>query len=142
MRDDTYVTLVALEHDWGHAWMTRNVALCEQIMADDFLEVSALGRVASRGEWIEAMRGHPPRQLQWADVRVRPAGRCAIVHGLLRVHAAVPGHDVRQALVATDVWLWRGGTWQVVSRQLTASHTHLPLELGASMSARDSHIPH
>jgi hypothetical protein len=90
MRDDTYVTLVALEHDWGHAWMTRNVALCEQIMADDFLEVSALGRLASRGEWIAAMRAIlsascsgptcacDPRALRH---RPRPASRPGTVPG-------------------------------------------------------------
>jgi ketosteroid isomerase-like protein len=128
MRDDTYVTLAALEHDWGHAWTTRNATLCQQLMADDFLEVSALGRLTSRAEWIAAMQGNPPRQLHWADVRVRPAGRCAIVHGLLRLLGHAKGHDLRQSFVATDVWLWRSGTWQVVSRQLTASHAHVPAD--------------
>lgn len=128
MRDDTYVTLAALEHDWGHAWTTRNTALCEQLMADDFLEVSALGRVTSRAEWILEMQGNPPRQLHWADVRVRPAGRCAIVHGLLRLLAQAKGHDLRHSFVATDVWLWRSGSWQVVSRQLTAAHAHLTFQ--------------
>lgn len=125
MRDDTYVTLAALEHDWGHAWMTRNATLCEQLMADDFLEVSALGRLTSRAEWIAAMLGNAPRQLVWSDIRVRPAGRCAVVHGVLRLLSSNQRNDQRQCFIATDVWLWRSGTWQVVSRQLTASHTHL-----------------
>ena len=129
MRQDTYVTLAALEHDWGHAWMTRNDTLCEQLMADDFLEVSALGHLASRAEWIALMERNAPRQLQWADVRVRPVGRCAIVHGFLRVLGSAQGHDVRQSFIATDVWLWRSTSWQVVSRQLTASHSHHPQEL-------------
>lgn len=126
MRQDTYVTLAALEHDWGHAWMTRNATLCEQLMADDFLEVSALGRLASRAEWLSMMQGNAPRQIQWSDLRVRTVGRCAIVHGFLRLLGSAHGHDVRQTHVATDVWLWRGSNWQVVSRQLTNSHSHAP----------------
>jgi len=141
MRDDTYVTLAALEHDWGHAWMTRNATLCEQLMADDFLEVSALGRLASRAEWIAFMERNAPRQLQWADLRVRHVGRCAIVHGFLRVLGSANGHDLRQSFIATDVWLWRSGSWQVVSRQLTASHSHHPHELGLA-PAHESDTSH
>lgn len=135
MRQDAYVTLAALEHDWGHAWMTRNENLCEQLMADDFLEVSAHGRLASRAEWISLMQRTAPRQLQWADLRVRPAGRCAIVHGYLRLLGAAHGHDLRQSFIATDVWLCRGSHWQVVSRQLTASHAPLH-ELGGAAAGQ------
>lgn len=141
MRQDTYVTLAALEHDWGHAWMTRNSMLCEQLMADDFLEVSCLGRLVSRAEWVALMHGNAPRQLQWADLRVRPAGRCAIVHGFLRLLASAGGHDVRQSFIATDVWMWRTCSWQVVSRQLTSTHGHPPTDLGKG-APRDLEIPH
>lgn len=140
MRQDTYVTLAALEHDWGHAWMTRNATLCEQLMADDFLEVSALGRLASRAEWVSLMQRNAPRQLQWSDLRVRPAGRCAIVHGLLRILGSAQGRDVRQNFIATDVWLWRASNWQVVSRQLTSTHGHAH-ELGHPI-AREFEISH
>jgi ketosteroid isomerase-like protein len=53
------------------------------------------------------------------EVRVRPFGDVAIVHSRTRQQATVHGHDWSGAFLLTDVWAWRDGRWQVVSRHGT-----------------------
>jgi hypothetical protein len=124
MKQEVHVTLAALEHDWGHAWMARDARVCADLLADDYVEICANGRFVSKPEWLGAL-ARPPRQLRWLDLRVRPFARCAIVHGRLHLLAAANGHDHRENLIATDIWAWRDERWQVVSRQLTLEHAHL-----------------
>lgn len=123
MKQEVFVTLAALEHDWGHAWINRDARICADLIADDFLEIGANGRFVSKSEWLGAI-ARPPRQLHWLDLRVRPLARCAIVHGRLHLLGASNGHDHRESVIATDVWTWRDERWQVVSRQLTSEHAH------------------
>jgi hypothetical protein len=123
MKQEMFVTLAALEHDWGHAWMNRDSRICADLIADDFLEIGANGRFVSKSEWLGAI-ARPPRQVHWLDLRVRPLARCAIVHGRLHLLAGSNGHDHRDSLIATDVWSLRDDRWQVVSRQLTPEHAH------------------
>ena len=120
MRDDTYATLAALEFDWANAWLNHNEAICEYLLADDFVEIAATGQVASKGEWLAALESHAPRLVTWSDMRVRPFGRFAIVHGKLQFVGDQCG--AHRSYLATDIWACRGSEWRVVSRQLTKAH--------------------
>jgi ketosteroid isomerase-like protein len=119
MREDAYATLAALEHDWADAWLTGNVAVCQRLLAYDFMEVSACGRLVSKGEWIAAIELNRPRTIDWGDVRIRLFGRFAVVHSRLHLTNNAKGQEHRAEYMATDIWTCHGEEWQVVSRQLT-----------------------
>ena len=119
MRQDSHATLAALEHDWADAWLSANAAICHRLLADDFVEVSACGRLVSKGEWITAAEFNRPRRVDWGDIRIRLFGRLAVVHSRLLLTNSAKGQEHRAELIATDVWTCHGEQWQVVSRQLT-----------------------
>lgn len=71
-------------------------------------------------EWIENAMG-PIRgeAFEWEEIHVRPFGDVAIVHAKARQRASVSGQDWSGLFLLTDVWVWRGDRWQVVSRHGT-----------------------
>lgn len=112
--------IVALERAWMAAWLNRDRALCERILADDFLLTSARGVLMGKNEWLDAaMESFRGEAFEWLEIRVRPFGDVAIVHAKARQRASVSGQDWSGLFLLTDVWVWRDDRWQVVSRHGT-----------------------
>jgi len=109
-----------LEQSWMDAWVAKDRAMCERILADDFLLTSARGTLMSKSEWIAgAMGPFVCSAFHWEQIQVRPFGDVAIAHGRARQHASVAGQDWSGVFLVTDVWVRRHGQWQVVSRHGT-----------------------
>ena len=112
--------ITALEDRWSRAFLERDMAFLEQIVAPDF-EVHGWrgGRYLStaRGPWMEGARTwhfveHPSEVLH---VRVYGDTAVATVKG--RLVAERNGRPYRDnEWVVTDTWQRRNGRWQVVFR--------------------------
>jgi len=118
--DAAETALPALEAQWMQAWLDKDRATCEAILADDFLLTSARGMLLDKSAWLDGAMG-PIRgtSFAWDEVRVRSFGDVAIVHARTRQQATVGDQDWSGAFLVTDVWVWRDGRWQVVSRHGT-----------------------
>jgi hypothetical protein len=109
-----------LEQSWMAAWVTKDRATCQRILADDFLLTSARGALMSKSEWLAgAMGPFVCTDFHWEQIQVRPFGDAAVVHGRSRQQATVAGQDWSGVFLVTDVWVRRNGLWQVVSRHGT-----------------------
>jgi ketosteroid isomerase-like protein len=109
-----------LEQSWMAAWVAKDRATCERILADDFLLTSARGALMSKSEWIAgAMGPFVCSAFHWEQIQVRPFGDVAIVHGRAKQQATVAGQDWSGVFLVTDVWLRCNGLWQVVTRHGT-----------------------
>jgi ketosteroid isomerase-like protein len=109
-----------LEQSWMDAWVVKDRATCERILADDFLLTSARGALMSKSEWLAgAMGPFVCSSIKWEQIQVRPFGDVAVVHGRSRQEATVSGQDWSGVFLVTDVWVRRNGLWQVVSRHGT-----------------------
>ncbi len=112
-----------LEQAWMTAWVERDLATCERILADDFMLTSARGVLMSKREWLAAaMSTFSCTAFIWEELLVRPFGLAddmAIVHGRSTQQASVAGRDWSGVFLVTDVWARRNGQWQVVSRHGT-----------------------
>ena len=109
-----------LEQAWMAAWVGKDRATCERLLADDFLLTSARGSLMSKSEWLAgAMGPFTCSSFHWEQIHVRPFGDVAIVHGRSKQEATVAGQDWSGVFLVTDVWLMRDGRWQVVSRHGT-----------------------
>ena len=109
-----------LEQSWMAAWVTKDRATCQRILADDFLLTSARGALMSKSEWLAgAMGPFVCTDFHWEQIQVRRFGDVAVVHGRSKQQATVAGQDWSGVFLVTDVWVRRNGLWQVVSRHGT-----------------------
>jgi ketosteroid isomerase-like protein len=109
-----------LERAWMNAWVERDRATCERVLADDFLLTSARGVLMPKNEWLAAaMSSFTCTAFAWEELLVRPFGDTAIVHGRSRQQASVSGQDWSGVFLVTDVWARRNNQWQVVARHGT-----------------------
>ena len=102
------------------AWVCKDRAVCESILAEDFLLTSARGVLMPKADWLAAAMGSfNCNKFVWEQLAVRPFGDTAIVHGRARQQASVSGQDWSGLFLVTDIWVNRNGHWQVVSRHGT-----------------------
>lgn len=111
-----------LEHDWGQAFVRRDFALIERIVAPEFrlAVVSPQGRVflTYRDEWMRNTRAFEVSAFEAEVVDVTTAGNTAValVQGLWTVKRRADGPFETIRFAVTDTWLRRNGRWQVIHR--------------------------
>jgi ketosteroid isomerase-like protein len=109
-----------LERAWMEAWRLKDRATCDRLLAEDFLLTSARGVLMPKSQWLDgAMGPFVCEAFAWEEILVRSFGEVAIVHARARQRAQVSGQDWSGTFLLTDVWAYRGGRWQVVSRHGT-----------------------
>lgn len=114
------IAIPQLEESWMQAWVRKDRATCEAILAEDFLLTSARGILMPKADWLAgAMDSFNCTAFAWEQLTVRPFGDTAIVHGRAKQQASVSGQDWSGVFLVTDVWVRRDGQWQVVSRHGT-----------------------
>jgi ketosteroid isomerase-like protein len=109
--------LRAINHRFIHAGVDAGGHLIEALTHADFLLTQADGAWLSRADFVAQVRQRPPLPGTAAtDQRVRLFGPVAVVHGLF----VVPLHGGTVARRrTTDVYLWNGSVWRLVSAQET-----------------------
>lgn len=120
--DPAEAQLARLEHQWGEAFVQRDFAFIERIVAPEFRLVVAQpdGRVdiIRRKDWMKHTRDWTHHAFAVEVVDVNRVGDTAIVsaQGLWTVtmQPGTPPQPIR--FVATDTWVRRHGQWQVVHR--------------------------
>ena len=124
MPSDAEIEIPTLERLWMDAWKKKDRAVCERILAEDFLLTSARGVLMPKSEWLDAAMGpFSCEEFEWDEIRVRPFGDVAIVHAKARQRASVSGQDWSGLVLLTDVWVRRDERWQIVSRHGTGPLT-------------------
>lgn len=117
-KDDIRKTLLSLEQAWMESLRVGDADSLSQIISGDFTFTSP--RVIDgmdRVKYLEsALRDLKLTSFEFNKTTVRLFGRTAIVSGLLKQKATVKGEDWGGNYLITDVWISRGGNWQVVSR--------------------------
>ena len=111
-----------LEEDWGQAFVKRDFALIERIVAPEYRLVVAGpdGRwhVTSRVEWMKNARAFQSKAFAVETVDVNAVGDTIVAsaQGVWTV-ARRPGEEARPTrFFVTDTWVRRNGTWQVIHR--------------------------
>jgi len=111
------VQLRAVNHRSIDLPADSRAGLAAALTGEDFLLTDSDGAWRSRAEFLNRLRQQPPSEdLAHEDVRVRLFGRVALVHGVVGV-ARANGVTVRVRY--TDVHIWAGAAWRLVSVQNT-----------------------
>jgi len=117
-RDTAEAQLRALNHRFLHAGIDASGALVEALTHDDFVLTRTDGAWLSRADFVTLVRQQPAQPDSRIDeLRVRLFGSVAVVHGVFA--ARRPAGPVA-SLRYTDVYLWSGRMWRLLSSQDTA----------------------
>lgn len=113
--------IARLEEEWMQAWVRKDVATCDRILADDFLLTSARGVLMPKADWLEAATtAITATRFVWESLRVHLlAEDVALVHGRCQQDAIAAGQDWSGLFLVSDTWARRDGCWQVVARHGT-----------------------
>lgn len=118
--DQTAKSLIDMERQWAEAACTHSV-IVQTILADDFQGTSPEGKRYSKLEAVEEAKTSKTeaRECRLNDAKVHFFGdNIALVYGSeSSVRKASDGKEYTRALVWTDTWLKRNGSWQIVAAQ-------------------------
>ena len=106
---------------WGFAYIRRDTAALEQILADDYTFTDPLGGVTDKRRNLDYISSGLCRieDTHSRDVCVRIYGETAVVTALSIFKASYKGVSVRGRYQYTDVLVRRQGRWYAVASQAT-----------------------
>jgi ketosteroid isomerase-like protein len=109
--------LIKLENEWADAWVKRDVAFFDRIIADDYTWTSPWGEVWTKAQDLALVKSGKDVIKSWvlADIKVRVYGDTAVVTGRNTVKETYKSEDVSGQNRWTHTWVKRAGRWQCVA---------------------------
>jgi ketosteroid isomerase-like protein len=109
--------LITLENEWADAWVKRDVAFFDRIMADDYTWTSPWGEVLTKAHNLALVKSGEDVIKSWvlADIEVRVYGDAAVVSGRDTIKETYKGEDVSSQNRWTHTWVKIAGRWQCVA---------------------------
>jgi ketosteroid isomerase-like protein len=109
--------LIKLENEWADAWVKRDVAFFDRIIADDYTWTSPWGEVWTKAQDLALLKSGQDVIKSWvlADMKVRVYGDAAVVTGRNTIKETYKGEDVSGQNRWTHTWVKRAGRWQCVA---------------------------
>ena len=109
--------LETLNREWLTAYKTRDGAVLERILADDFEAVYPGGSVLKKADLIKAATN--PRRtvadISWENLKIMVFGDVAVVSARSRMAGTTEGRAFSGVNDYADVYVKRSGTWRAVS---------------------------
>ncbi len=119
--------LRAVNHRFLNAKLDPDGTLVDTLTHADFVLTAADGAWRDRAAFVAAVRRQQPADgATLDDLRVQRFGRVVLVHGLFTAPAE---NGVARRLRFTDVHLWTGTGWQLVSAQESPLRETTPVAL-------------
>jgi ketosteroid isomerase-like protein len=123
-QDEIVAKLKALEQRWEGSFVTHDVSVLEELVADDFVGTSSSGKVGNKSTMIAEARKDKNvyTSAVSTDLNVHIYGPgVAVVTGIARESGKTPGGKAfSQAFRFTDTWMERNGRWQCVAASAMA----------------------
>ena len=120
-RDAVVAVLSAQADRWDKAIVAKDRAAIEANMADDFRQIDGAGNVETKASFVRDLMA-PELQIDpytVEDFDVRLYGDVALLSGRTRMTGRYDGKSLVAHYRYIDVYVRRGGAWQVVSVQIS-----------------------
>ena len=113
--------LVRLNAQRFEAYRTRDRAVLDRILAEDFVAVRGNGMSQSKAALIDAATSpiRDIRSVSWDNVQIHVRGDTAIVTGRSYLEGTSEGRDISNANQYADVYVRRGGEWKIIAARIT-----------------------
>lgn len=110
-------TLIDLQIAWMDAWQRQDRTAIEAILAPEFTLTSArTDQIVDRAGWLGLLDRVKNVSFEYTDFRIDVFGDAAVVRSRMSQVARVDDQPWDATFMLTDVWIRRGGRWQVVAR--------------------------
>jgi len=111
-----------LEQAWAEAGVKRDTAVYDRLEASDFVSTDPAGHVGGKERDLSDLKSgkFTAESMKVGDMKVQVYGNVAVVTGRNMIAGGkYGGQDISGEYRFTDVWVSRGGGWQVVASQAT-----------------------
>lgn len=114
-------TVVALEHQRMKATGNKDVATLEKLLADDLHYVHSSARIDTKQSLIgNILSGQTVySSVVPSDIIAYDHGNCVVLTGTAAINVTVNGNAMAFTVRYTDVWVNKGGNWQMTIWQST-----------------------
>lgn len=107
-----------LEEAWRTAVLHRDATALNNLLAEDYIAITANGTLQSRDETLSSLRSGAVRfdSIVFSDRKVRFYGTTALVTARAVIKGSTPHGDISGSFRYTHVWVRdRQGSWHIVS---------------------------
>lgn len=123
-RADTASEIAAIEQAWGEAFMKRDRAFLERLIAPEYKLMRAQGgepHFTPAAQWLAAYDSYIFHDFQLRTVDVVDAGDTAVATVTGRWKVGMQGRPGtrEEGFIVSDTFVRRGGKWQVIYRHST-----------------------
>ena len=111
-----------MEIEWGDAFVRRDIATLDRLMADEYILTDPLGFVRGKAESLAAIKTTEVlfESTESDNVHVRINGDTAVVTARSTFRGRYKGWPMRGQYQYTDVLVKRRGSWKAVGSHITA----------------------
>jgi ketosteroid isomerase-like protein len=122
MNDADVSRLRAIQQELADAWIARDRAALERLIAPDWVVTHVQGERRTRDEVLRDMLESDATRIDSMiadDIDVRVFGEAAVVTGRTQARGIQSGSAFNVRLRFTDVFVCRNGAWQAVASHAT-----------------------
>jgi ketosteroid isomerase-like protein len=116
---DVEAKILAMEHMWGHAYMSKDPKALERILDDAFVNVDSDGVVQTKAEVLAEVRASTVVQFLTESMVVHLHGNTAIVTGVFLIKGVDHGKPFAQRERFVDTWFYKNGQWVSIAGLVT-----------------------
>jgi len=114
--------LTQLEKEWAAAIAKRDVKKLDEIIADEWVQISPEGKVQTKKDLLDTLKAAGPQAgeaPELSDIKVLTFGNSAQVWGRVKEASAVPGQERSGHYIFGDLFVRRKGGWQAIYSHTT-----------------------
>jgi ketosteroid isomerase-like protein len=108
---DVEAKILATEHMWGQAYVSKDPKALERILDDAFVNVDSDGILQTKAEVVAEVRTSTVVQFLTESMVVHLHGNTAIVTGIFQLKGVDRGKPYAQRERFVDTWFYKNGQW-------------------------------
>jgi ketosteroid isomerase-like protein len=116
---DVEAKILATEHMWGQAYVSKDPKALERILDDAFVNVDSDGILQTKTEVLAEVRASTVVQFLTESMVVHLHGNAAIVTGVFQIKGVDHGKPYAQRERFVDTWLYKNGQWVSIAGLVT-----------------------
>jgi len=116
---DVEAKILATEHMWGQAYVSKDPKALERILDDAFVNIDSDGVVQTKEEVVAEVSTSTIVQFLTESMVVRLHGNTAIVTGIFQLKGVDHGKPFAQRERFVDTWFYKNGQWVSIAGLVT-----------------------
>jgi ketosteroid isomerase-like protein len=116
---DVEAKILATEHMWGQAYVSKDPKALERILDDAFVNIDSDGVVQNKAEVVAEVSTSTIAQFLTESMVVHLHGNTAIVTGIFQLKGMDHGKPFAQRERFVDTWFYKNGQWVSIAGLVT-----------------------